>query len=111
MQQTILPIRKAENVSSISKAGSYEEMAEFWDNHSTADYDEVTYEVELTFDPAARRTWVGIEPELLTELRRIARERRISTQTLVNLWLSQRVASLKAQAVVSPNPSEYAPAV
>jgi hypothetical protein len=100
-----------ENVSSISKAGSYEEMAEFWDTHSTADYDEATYEVELTFDSAARRTWVGIEPELLAELRQIARERRISTQTLVNLWLSQHVAALKAQTVPSPDPSEYASVV
>jgi hypothetical protein len=95
------------NVSSISKAGSYEEMAEFWDTHSSADYDEATYEVELTFDLAARRTWMGIEPELLAELRQIARERRISTQTLINLWLSQRVASLKAQTIASPNPSGY----
>jgi hypothetical protein len=96
-----------EKVSSISKAGSYEEMAEFWDTHSTADYDEATYEVELTFDPAARRTWVGIEPELLAELRQIARERRISTQTLVNLWLSQRVAASKASAVAPSPPPEY----
>lgn len=100
-----------ENVSSISKAGSYEEMAEFWNTHSTADYDGVTYEVELTFDPAARRTWVGIEPELLAELRQIARERRISTQTLINLWLSQRVAALKTQAVAPANAPDYIPAV
>ncbi len=98
-----------ENVSSISKAGSYEEMAEFWDTHSTADYDETTYEVELTFDPAARRTWIGIEPELLAALRQIARERRISTQTLINLWLSQRVAELKAQAAAAANTPEYIP--
>jgi hypothetical protein len=101
----------SENVSSISKASSYEEMAEFWDSHSTADYDDATYEVELTFDPAARRTWVGIEPELLAELRKIARERRISTQTLINLWLSQRVAALKTQAVTPTNTPDYTPAV
>lgn len=99
----------SENVSSISKAGSYEEMAEFWDTHSTVDYDDDTYEVEITFDSAARRTWVGIEPELLMELRQIARERRISTQTLVNLWLSQRVTELKKQsATISHETGEIA---
>ena len=36
----------------ISQASSYEEMAEFWEAHSVADYDEQTYEVDMEFDPA-----------------------------------------------------------
>ncbi|MCB0181759.1 MAG: hypothetical protein KDI62_26260 [Anaerolineae bacterium] len=83
-----------EKVSSISNSKSLEEMADFWDTHSLADYDDDIEEVEMIFDPAARRTWVGIEPDLLADLRRIARERRVSTQTLINLWLSERVARL-----------------
>jgi hypothetical protein len=71
-------------------------MAEFWDTHSLADYDDQTYEVEMTFDPAARRSLVGIEPELMDELRRIARQRQVSTQTLVNVWLQQRVDQMSA---------------
>ncbi|HEY66765.1 MAG: hypothetical protein DRI79_09320 [Chloroflexi bacterium] len=86
------------DVSSISGARTLEEVAEFWDTHSLADYDEQTYEVEMRFDPSARRTYIGIEPELLQELRRIASERRVSTQTLVNLWLRQRVDQLRMQA-------------
>jgi len=85
------------NVSSISKARNLEEMAEFWDTHSLADYEDEIYEVDMTFDPSARRTRIGIDPDLLEELRRIASERRISTQTLVNLWLKQQVDELKAQ--------------
>ncbi len=83
--------------SSISNASSYEEMGDFWDIHSLADYDGQTYEVEMAFDPAARRTQVGIDPDLLAELRQIATQRHISTQTLVNLWLSERVRYLKTQ--------------
>ena len=86
-----------ENVSSISKTRTYEEMADFWDTHSVADYEDQIEEVEMTFDPSARRTNVGIDPELFTELSKIARQRRISTQTLVNLWLSQRVEQFKAR--------------
>ena len=85
-------------VSSISKASTYEEMAAFWDTHSLADYDDQTYAVEMTFDPATRRTQVGIDPDLLSELRQIASQRHISTQTLVNLWLSERVMQLRGQA-------------
>ncbi|MDM8528393.1 CopG family antitoxin [Anaerolineales bacterium HSG24] len=83
--------------SSISKAQSYEEMAKFWNTHSTADFEDDTYEVELTFDPSARQTWVMIEPDLFTELRQIAQTRRVSLQTLVNVWLSQRVSEAKIQ--------------
>jgi len=86
-----------EGVSSISRSRTVEEMAEFWDTHSLADYEEETCEVEMTFDPTARRTFVSIEPELLQDLHRIALERRVSTQTLVNLWLRQRVDQLKSQ--------------
>ena len=88
----------AENrVSSISKARTPEEMAEFWDTHSLADFDDQTHEVEMTFDPSARRSVVGIEAELMVELRRIAKERQVSTQTLVNVWLRQRVDQMTSQ--------------
>lgn len=86
-----------ENTSGISKARTLREIAEFWDTHSLADYDDRTHEVEVSFDPSTRRTYVGIEPELLQELRQIARERHVSTQTLVNLWLRQRVDQLRMQ--------------
>lgn len=88
----------AEERSSISKARTLEEMAEFWGTHSLADFDDQTYEVEMSFDPSALRTYVGIDPEVLADLRQIARQRRVSVQTLANLWLSQRIEQLKAQS-------------
>ncbi|MFH1906401.1 MAG: CopG family antitoxin [Chloroflexota bacterium] len=87
-----------EKRSSISQARTLEEMADFWDTHSLADYDDQTCEVEMTFDPSARRTYVGIEPELLDDLRWVAHQRRVSTQTLINLWLRQRVDELRAHS-------------
>jgi hypothetical protein len=84
-------------VSSISQTRTLEEMAEFWDTHSLADFDDQTYEVAMTFDPSARRSVVGIETELMAEIRRIAKERQVSTQTLVNVWLRQRVDQMTSQ--------------
>ncbi|MEZ4770716.1 MAG: CopG family antitoxin [Caldilineales bacterium] len=88
-----------DRLSSISQSRSVEEMAEFWDTHSLVDYEDQTYEVEMTFDPAARRSLIGIEPELMNELRRIARQRQVSTQTLVNVWLQQRVDQVSGGAL------------
>lgn len=86
--------------TSISQATNYEEIAEFWDTHSLADFEDQTYEVALSFDPAARHARVNIEPELFQELQQLAQERRVSIQTLVNLWLQQRVDQIH----ISPTP-------
>ena len=71
--------------STISGARTWQEMAEFWDMHSLAEYHDQTYAVEMTFDPAARRTVVVIEPDLLDDLTEIAHARSLSVQTLVNV--------------------------
>lgn len=88
-----------DRTSSISQARTLEEMAEFWDTHSLADYDDQTYEVEMTFSPSARRSLVGIDPELMRDLRRIARKRQVSTQTLVNVWLRQRADQVGSDSI------------
>jgi hypothetical protein len=85
------------NLSSISKAKTLEEMIEFWETHSTADFDDQTYEVDIKFAPTARLNLVRIEPELMQELWAIARERQISAQTLINVWLRQQVDAVQMQ--------------
>lgn len=84
-------------MSSISGSRTLEEMAEFWDTHSLADFDDQTCEVAMSFDPAARRTVVTIEPELMLDIAQLARTRNVSTQTLINVWLRQQVDRLMMQ--------------
>jgi len=90
-------------VSSISRSRTIEEMADFWDSHSLADYDEQTCEVEMTFDPAARRTVVHIEPELMADILKVAQKRKVSSQTLINVWLRQQVD--RAVSTMAPSPA------
>ena len=92
-----MPHRRKHGVDSVSRAHTLDEMAEFWDTHSLAEYDDRTYEADMTFDPSARRTATSIEPELMQDIVRVARERKVSAQTLVNLWLRQQVDRLAAQ--------------
>ena len=80
-----------DNVTPISKSRTLDEMVEFWDSHSTADFDDQTHEVEIEFDASARLNRVAIEPELMHDLWEIAEQRRISVETLVNVWLRQSV--------------------
>jgi predicted DNA binding CopG/RHH family protein len=80
-----------DNVSSISKSRSIAEMAEFWDTHDATDFEDQTHPVEFEFDLRSRRHYIAIDPDLLARLRDAASARGLSAESLVNLWLQERV--------------------
>ncbi|MDZ7333474.1 MAG: BrnA antitoxin family protein [candidate division KSB1 bacterium] len=81
--------------TSISKARSLDEIAEFWDTHSLADYWDQTHEVEFEVR-AKRRRRVTIDPEVYSQVELHARARGILPETLVNLWLIERLTKQEA---------------
>ncbi len=88
----------AEDRSSISQADSYQAIGEFWDTHDFTDFDDPArpdeeFEIQDT---------VRIEAGLLTAIEKLAYARGVSSETLVNLWLQE-----KLQTMISP---ETAPA-
>jgi len=87
--------RSDTQLTSISKARTVEEIGEFWDTHSLADYWDQTYEVEFEVR-AKRRRRVTLDPEVYAQLEVQARTRGILPETLVNLWLSERLVGEKA---------------
>jgi hypothetical protein len=68
-----------------------EELQEFWDTHSVADYDDLFHDVHFEVDLRARTNLVAIEPTLMQELVKRARAMGVTAETLVNLWLSQQL--------------------
>ena len=77
-------------LTSISKAQTLEEIADFWDTHSLADYSNQVYEVEFEVR-ASRRRRVTLDPEVFGSIATQAQQRGISPETLVNLWLAERL--------------------
>jgi CopG antitoxin of type II toxin-antitoxin system len=73
---------------------SIEEAAEFWDSHDLADYWDLTQEVEFEVDIQRRVFLTALEPELAKRLTECARKQGVSTETLINLWLSERLAAV-----------------
>ena len=71
---------------------SIEAAAAFWDTHSLADYWDETREVEIEVR-ARRRRRVSVAPDVWERLRVYAQANGISTETLVNLWLAERLAA------------------
>jgi len=75
---------------------SYEEMADFWDTHSLADFWDQTEPAEFEISEQARRRYlVGIDRELLNRVQRLARIRGLSTESLLNLLLEQRLHEIE----------------
>ena len=79
-----------QQLTSISKAKTVEEIGEFWDTHSLADYWDQTREVEFEVR-ALRRRRVTLDPQVYAHLEAQAHARGVLPETLVNLWLAERL--------------------
>lgn len=76
----------SENKSSISKAETLEAMGEFWDEHDFTEFD--TDAPDVIFNISSH---VSIESELLLAVEEQAHERGVALETLVNLWLKEKL--------------------
>lgn len=76
---------------------SIEAAAEFWETHSLADYWDETQEVSLDVR-AVERQWVPLAAHLAGQAAERARQEGVSVETLVNLWVAER---LQASAVAA----------
>ncbi|NOT46772.1 MAG: hypothetical protein HOP17_03340 [Acidobacteria bacterium] len=80
----------AENKSSISKKRSYLEIGEYWDTHDLPqNCEEVEFTVELG-GPDVH--YFAVEDSLNSKLRSVAEKRGVSSETLLNLWLQEKLA-------------------
>ncbi|MGH9831506.1 MAG: CopG family antitoxin [Blastocatellia bacterium] len=77
--------------SSISKASSYEEMGEFWDTHDLTDYWDQTEPVEFTVNIQSEITYYPLESSLSDRVQAIAKQRGVSAETLLNLWVQEKL--------------------
>jgi hypothetical protein len=68
--------------------------AEFWDSHDVADYDDLTQEAHFEVDLQRHRFLTALEPTLAQKVADHARQQGISTETLIHLWLAEKVAGL-----------------
>jgi hypothetical protein len=70
---------------------SIEEAAEFWDSHDLGDYWDLTREAHFEVDIQRRVFLTALEPALAKKLTAVAHKQGISTETLINVWLAEKV--------------------
>jgi len=78
--------------STVSRGKSYEEIGEFWDTHDLADFAGRTRSTTFEVDIKKRRFLVVVDPGILREVRKRAVTRGLSSESLVNLWLKEKLA-------------------
>jgi hypothetical protein len=74
-------------LSSISKANTYEKMGEFWDSHDFTEFDDEN-SPDVKFEISCK---ISVEPDLLSSIEKHAKLRKIDTETLINLWLNEKL--------------------
>jgi len=73
-------------LSSISQADTLEKMGEFWDTHDFTQFDTDAPDIEYSINCT-----VAIEPDLLAAVEKQAQKRGIGVETLINLWLQEKL--------------------
>jgi hypothetical protein len=79
------------NRSSISNSRSYAEIGEFWDEHDLTDYWGKTKKVKFDVVLEPEATYYPVSKNLSEKIQSEARKQEVSSDTLVNLWLEQKI--------------------
>lgn len=77
----------ANELTSISKANTLEAIGEFWDTHDFTEFDTDRPDVEFRVSSK-----VAIDVELLSSVEQVARRRGVGVETLINLWLREKLS-------------------
>ena len=81
------------NKSSLSKGRSYQEIGEYWDNHDLGEVWDRTEPADFEVALKSVRHYYPVERTLSDQVTRIAREQGVSPETLLNLWIQEKVGS------------------
>lgn len=71
-----------------------QEEAEFWDTHSVTDYLDDLKPVDITFieaRPRKSQISLRLDPQTITQLKKLAERRGVGYQTLIRMWVMERL--------------------
>lgn len=82
--------------SSVSEATSYKEIGEFWDKQDLADFWSKTKEASFEVDIESEVIYYAVDRMLSEKIQSIAQKRGITADTLINLWVQEKLQEQKA---------------
>ncbi len=82
--------------SSVSKTGTYAEIGEFWDSHDLSKFWDKTKPARFDVAMESEVTYYAMDKKLSQEVQELAHRRGVSADTLVNLWIQEKLREQKA---------------
>ena len=83
---------KTTESSRIPEFASIEEEAEFWDTHSTADYEDEFRPIRVRFAKnLSKGITIRLDPETLGMVRSVAHEKGMGPTTLIRMWILEHL--------------------
>ena len=82
--------------SSVSKATTYKEIGEFWDTHDLSEFWDKTKETSFEVDIESEVTYYAVDKMLSEKIQAIAQKRGVTADTLINLWVQEKLQEQKA---------------
>ncbi len=70
---------------------SIEEASDWWDEHSVGDYWDTAKEVHIDVQIDKIPRYVVLDVDIAKKIRNLAQTKGISTETLINLWLREKI--------------------
>ena len=74
-----------EQFASLAEAGA------FWDTHDSGDYEDIMTPVDIELDLLEHKVYVAFARDVVVQLQAKARDQGVGTETLVNLWLLEKL--------------------
>ncbi len=81
--------------SSVSNAGTYQEIGSFWDEHDATEFGDEThaeFDVKIKF----QRRYFPLDSQLSLKIKEVAQQHGISEETLLNLWIQEKVNQIQS---------------
>jgi hypothetical protein len=82
--------------SSVSHATSYKKIGEFWDTHDISDFWDKTKEASFEVNIESEVTYYAVDRMLSEKIQAIAQKRGVTPDTLINLWVQEKLQEQKA---------------
>lgn len=75
---------------------SYKRIGEFWDTHDLTDYWDKTRESEFDVEVNSEAVFCALDMKLAGQVEEAAHKRGVSADTLINLWIQEKLQERKA---------------
>lgn len=82
--------------SSVSKAAAYAEIGEFWDSHDLSKFWDKSKPADFDVVMESEITYYAMDKKLSEEVQKIAHRRGVAADTLVNMWVLEKLREQKA---------------